>query len=123
MRIDYHGVKPPELDTPLMDFETDDGGVVDLYNDCDLRGATFDANGLSFDFVAADGAAVQLQFRGIQRLKVDQPSDWVSQEAGQIDHLLIRSHGPWRRFEFKAGGLRYEFDAAVVALTRGARSP
>jgi len=40
------------------------------------------------------------------------------QEASQIDHLLIRSEGAWPRFEFKAGGLRYEFDASVVILAR-----
>jgi hypothetical protein len=118
MQIDYHGVKPPDLDTPLIELETDDDGVVDLYNDCRLRAATFDAEGLTFDFAAADGATIRLQFRGLERLRVEQPPDWVPQEAGQIDHLLIRREGPWPCFEFKAGGLRYEFDAAVVALAR-----
>ena len=95
MQIDYHGVKPPDLDTPLIELETDDDGVVDLYNDCRLRSATFDAEGLTFDFAAADGATIRLQFRGLERLRVEQPPDWVPQEADQIDHLLIRREGPW----------------------------
>jgi hypothetical protein len=59
MLIDFHGVKPPELDVPLIDFETDDGAVVDLYNDYRLRGATFEAGGLTFEFTTADKADVR----------------------------------------------------------------
>ncbi len=117
MTIDYHGVKPPDLDTPLIEFETDNG-LVDLYNDYSLRAATFDAEGLAFDFAGANSASVRLQFREVKRLRVEQPADWMPREADQIDHLLIRAEGPWPRFEFKAGGLRYEFDAEVVALAR-----
>lgn len=118
MQIKYQGLTPPDLDTPLIEFETDDGCVVDHYNEWSLRSATFDADGLVFEFAGPDRGSLQLRFGGVQRLQVEQPPDWVPQQADQIDHLLIRREGPWPRFEFNAGGLRYEFDATVVALAR-----
>jgi len=118
MHVDFHGMKLPAPDTPLIEFETDDGEVVDLYNNCRLRATTFDADGLTFEFAGADSATIRLCFREVQRLQVQQPLDWMVQEATQIDHLLIRSEGAWPRFEFKTGGLRYEFDASVVILAR-----
>src|SRR3954452_2979688 len=92
MHVAFHGIKPPALDTPLIEFETDDGELVDLYNDCTLRATTFDADGLMFEFVASDGATIRLRFRGVRRLEVEQSLDWVIQ-GGRSDRPSAHSPG------------------------------
>ena len=73
MPIEYHGMKPLDLNTPVIEVETDDGRVLDLYNDFGLLSATFDAEGLVFDFGASDGVSVRLRFHDVAGLRVEQP--------------------------------------------------
>ena len=112
--IAFTGLKPPDFDVPLIELEPTEGGVVDLYNDCRLVAAVLKGSQLGFDFLTAAGSSVQVLFRGVRGLRVEQPPDWAEGESDQIEHLLIRREGPWPRMEFKAGGFIYEFDAAEL---------
>jgi hypothetical protein len=114
--IGYLGVKPPPLEVPLIELETEDGAIVDLYNDCSLSAVVFDRAGLTFLFARFDAGGVRVAFEGVRELRVEQPHDWVPEEATQIDHLLIRRKGPWPQVLFKAGGLSDEFQAARLCL-------
>ena len=122
----FVGLKPLEMDKPLIEFETTAGEVLDLYNEHDLRSAVLDADGLAFEFVStvsesfvpSHSHVVVLRFRGIRNLRVEQPSDWAPQEADQIEDLLIRrTIGPWPQLVFNAGGLDYEFDCEEICLS------
>lgn len=114
--ITFNGLKPPDLDVPVIELEATEGGVVDLYNECRLISVVFKGSQLCFDFLTRTSSSVRVLFRGVRGLRVEQPSDWAEGEADQIEHLLIRGEGPWPRVDFKAGGLSYEFDAAELAL-------
>lgn len=115
--IQFKGVKAPPLNVPLIELETATGRLVDLYNECQLEAVVLRGGELTFSFVSdAEGTPIVLRFDGVQRLSVVQPEGWVPQEASQIEHLLIRSQGPWRELVLKAGGLEYEFDCATVIL-------
>jgi hypothetical protein len=118
--IQFRGMQVPGFNLPLIELETVDGEVIDLYNDCHLVSVGWSADALAFVFTAvADGRSVSVTFEGVRHLSVVQPDDWVAQESTQIDHLLIRPDGPWRRVVFKAGGLEYEFDCAAIELAPG----
>lgn len=118
----YAGTRPPELDVPLIELETPDGRIVDLYNECSLRAVVFDRMGLAFEFAEFTGSTIRLLFSEVRGLRVEQPEDWMPQEADQIDHLLIRREGPFPQVVFKAGGLVYEFDADELSLVETPRS-
>lgn len=113
----FEGVRAPALDAPLIELETPEGELVDLYNECLLESVALRGDVLVFAFVSvAEGTPIVLRFERVRDLRVLQPQDWVPQEASQIDHLLIRSEGPWRGVVFKAGGLEYEFDCAALVF-------
>jgi hypothetical protein len=112
----FVGLKPPEMDVPLIELETTVGEVVDLYNDNSLRAVILDMEGLAFDFISDESREIVVRFRDIRNLKVEQPSDWAPEESSQIEHLLIRNVGPWPRVVFKAGGFDYEFDCGEICL-------
>jgi hypothetical protein len=114
--IAFTGVKPPDLDAPLIELEAAEGGVVDLYNECRLVAVVLNGSRLGFDFLTRTGSSVGVLFRGIRGLRIEQPPDWAPGEAEQIEHLLIRREGPWPGVEFKAGGLSYELDATELVL-------
>jgi hypothetical protein len=117
--MEYVGLKPLRPDEPLIEVESSSGRVYDLYNDWAL-GAVRLHQSVSFDFQQSEGQGrVRLTFEGLRNLSVTQPNDWDVQEAGQIDHLLVRSPGSWRGVEFNAGGRRYEFDADRLELLEG----
>ena len=116
MTMEFDGLAPPEFNVPLIELEAVDGTSVDLYNESTLRGATFDADGLTFEFASDKVGRVALRFSALRGLRVEQPSDWDVRETAQIEHLLIRPEGPWPRVSFKAGGLEYEFDCDVLSL-------
>ncbi len=115
--MNFVGLKPLELNVPLIELETSAGEVVDLYNENWLRSAIINADGLTFEFTSSqgDGRGTLVRFAGLRNLRVEQPPDWVPEESSQIDHLLIP--GPWPRVVFKAGGLEYEFDCAELSLS------
>jgi hypothetical protein len=96
-----------------------EGGSVDLYNECRLLAVVLKGSQIAFDFSTGTGGSVQVLFREIRGLRVEQPRDWAPGESDQIEHLLIRREGPWPRVVFNAGGLKYEFDAAELLLVRG----
>jgi hypothetical protein len=104
------------MDVPLIELETTDGEVVDLYNENSLRATVLDADGLAFEFTSDESRVTVVRFRAIRNLRVEQPSDWASEESSQIEYLLIRRIGPWPRIVFKAGGLDYEFDCEEISL-------
>ena len=104
------------MDVPLIELETADGEVVDLYNENSLRAAVIDVDGLAFEFGSDKSSVIVVRFRAPRNLRVEQPSDWAPEEASQIEHLLIRRIGPWPRVVFKAGGLDYEFDCGEICL-------
>jgi hypothetical protein len=114
--MDFVGLKPPEMDVPLIELETSDGEVVDLYNENSLRAVVLDKDGLTFEFISDKSRRIVVRFRAIRNLRVEQPSDWAPEESAQIEHLLIRKDGPWPRVAFKAGGLDYEFDCCELCL-------
>jgi len=91
MHVDFHGMKLPAPDTPLIEFETDDGEVVDLYNNCRLRATTFDADGLTFEFAGADSATIRLCFREVQRLQA--ATARLDGAVGQSDRPSAHSFG------------------------------
>lgn len=114
--MNFVGLKPPEMDVPLIELETTVGEVVDLYNENSLRATILDADGLAFEFISDKSNVTVVRFRAIRNLRVEQPSDWAPEESSQIEHLLIRRIGPWPRVVFKAGGLDYEFDCGEICL-------
>jgi hypothetical protein len=114
--VKFVGLKPPEMDVPLIELETTAGEVLDLYNENSLRAVVFDADGLAFEFISDKARLTVLRFRAIRKLRVAQPPDWAPEESSQIEHLLIRRMGPWPRVVFKAGGLDYEFDCGEICL-------
>lgn len=115
--IRFEGLRAPALDESLIDFESSDGKLVDLYNEHDLESVELSGDALTFRFVSvADAAPTHVRFQGVRNLRVEQSDDWVPEEAGQIDHLLIRSDGPWPGVVFRAGGYDYEFDCTVMVL-------
>jgi hypothetical protein len=115
--VDYVGVKPPEPNVPLIELETSDGEIVDLYNESTLRRVVLDERGLAFEFISDKFSSIVVRFCAIRNLRIEQPPDWAPQESAQIEHLLIREEGPWPRVVFKAGGLDYEFDCGALCLT------
>ena len=124
MTIGFVGLKPPEMDVPLIELETDAGQILDLYNEHSLRAVVLDERGLTFEFVSGQSRRVDLRFSAIRNLRVEQPADWAPEEATQIEHLLIRNEGPWPRVVFKAGGVEYEFDCSELCLlVEGVRRP
>ena len=114
--ITFTGLKPPDLDVPVVELDATGGGVIDLYNECRLVAVVIKGAQLGFDFLTSTDSSVRVLFRDVTSLRVEQPSAWDPREANQIEHLLIRREGPWPRVNFKAGGLSYEFDAAELVL-------
>jgi len=114
--LTFSGLKPPQVDVPLIELETPGGQVVDLYNDHSLSSVTVRADELTFEFASFDRDVILVRFAGVRNLRVDQPADWHPGEAPDIDHLLVRDSGPWQRIVFKAGGLGYEFDCDELQL-------
>ena len=115
----FHGVKTPALDIPLIELETPQGDLVDLYNDYHLESVVLRGDDLTFGFVSVSaGTPTEVRFSKVRELRVMQPKDWVPSEADQIDHLLVRPSGQRRRVTFKAGGLQYEFDCSMLTLVR-----
>ncbi len=112
----FSGLKAPQMDVPLIELETTGGQVVDLYNDCSLRSTVIRADELAFEFVSTGPTVTVVRFVEVRQLRVVQPVDWAQGEASQIEHLLVRTRGPWRRIVFKAGGLEYEFDCGELRL-------
>jgi hypothetical protein len=117
--MDYVGVKPPELNVPLIELETNGGVVVDLYNESSLRAVVLDERGLTFKFLWRKSRELVVGFSAIRNLRVEQPSDWAPEESAQIEHLLIRPEGPWPGVVFKAGGLDFEFDCGQLCVGWG----
>lgn len=116
MSVDFVGVKPPTPNVPLIELETSDGKVVDLYNESTLRAVVLDERGLAFEFTSEESSRIVVRFCSIRNLRVEQPPDWAPEESTQIEHLLVREEGPWPRVLFKAGGLDYEFDCGALCL-------
>jgi len=113
----FAGIREPQKDVPLIEVERSDGKLVDLYNECWLRSVVVCRDELSFNFVTADPAqTTRLRFLEVRNLSVVQPDDWSKGEADQIEHLLVRSSGPWSPVVFKAGGLEFEFDCAELRV-------
>jgi hypothetical protein len=113
----FIGIREPDEDVPLIEVERSDGTVVDLYNENWLRSVVVCGDELTFNFVKADPVnTTSLRFLGFRNLRVVQPRGWAEGEADQMEHLLFRSSGPWRRIVFKAGGLDYEFDCAELRV-------
>jgi hypothetical protein len=113
----FSGIRDPQRDVPLIEVERSDGTLVDLYNECRLRSVVVSGDELSFNFVTLDETqTTRLRFLGFRHLSVVQPDDWAKGEADQIEHLLVRSSGPWSPIVFKAGGLEYEFDCAELCV-------
>jgi hypothetical protein len=114
----FQGIKAPVLNTPLIELETLEGTLIDLYNDCQFESVALRGDELAFTFLTeTEAALIVVGFEGVRHLRVVQSEDWAPQEAIQIDHLLIRPEGPWPGVVFKAGGLDYEFDCTTVVLT------
>jgi hypothetical protein len=113
----YVGVKPPPLDVPLVELETEAGRVIDLYNECRLRSVRIESDEWTFAFLSRTSEVIEVRFSGVRRMLLEQPLDFDPREAAQIEHLQVRPEGDWRRFRFLAGGLVYEFDAQELALT------
>jgi hypothetical protein len=114
--VDFVGVKPPKPNVPLIELETSDGKIVDLYNESTLRTVVLDERGLAFEFTSEEPSSIVVRFCSIRNLRVEQPPDWAPEESTQIEHLLVREEGPWPRVVFKAGGLEYEFDCSTLCL-------
>lgn len=115
----FVGMREPRLDSPFIEVEATDGRIVDLYNESNLRSVTRRGDELAFAFEAADGYGLLdavLRFVEVRDLRVDQPEDWDPMESDQIENLMIRKEGPWRRVVFKAGGLEHEFNAAELRV-------
>ena len=113
----FFGMKEPDFDVPLIEIETVEGQVVDLYNESDLRSVVRRGDELVFEFDPADGygsLSTMLRFIGVRELRIAQPEDWHPGEGDQIEHLLVRRPGHWPRIVFKAGGLDYEFNATEL---------
>ncbi len=114
----FTGMRDPQPDVPLIEIETTDGRVVDLYNEQYLRSVVRRGDELAFEFDSWPDRASRtaLRFLGVRDLQINQPEDWHPGEAEQIEHLLVRREGPWRRIVFKAGGLEYEFNSAELRI-------
>lgn len=115
----FFGMREPRLNSPLIEVETIDERIVDLYNESNLVSVTRRGDELVFAFEAADGYGsldAVLRFVEVRDLQVEQPEDWHPLESYQIEDLMIRKEGPWRRIVFKAGGLEYEFNAAELRV-------
>lgn len=112
----FSGMRDPQTDLPLIEIETTDGRVVDLYNEHYLRCVVRRGDELAFEFDSWPDRALRaaLRFQGVRDLRISQPEDWHPGEAEQIEHLLVRRKGPWPRIVFKAGGLDYEFNSAEL---------
>lgn len=92
--IKYEGLRPPEIDVPVIDLESVEGTMVDLYNDHTLTSVSLMDDVLLFSFrsvIKTESSAVT--FKEVRDLRVVQPEGWVVDEADQIDHLLVRSDG------------------------------
>lgn len=114
----FVGMKPPPLDETFVEIETEDGSIVDLYNEHYLRSVEIRGGVLEFNFEATDASTTAvLTFLGVRGLGVVQPEVWHEGEADQIEDLLVRREGPWRRVVFKAGGFAYEFDSAELRIS------
>lgn len=113
----FSGIDEPKWNVPLIDFDTPDGRVVDLYNEHRLRSSTIRRDELVFEFahLVSEATAV-LQFSQVRNLQIVQPPDWELGEAEQIEYVLLRRPGP-PRVVFVAGGLVYEFDSVELRLT------
>lgn len=112
-------MRAPELDVPVVEIESLDGEIVDLYNEFDLVSATLSGDVLSFHFVEViKKTPICVEFQGVRMLSVIQGNDWVTEEGLQIEHLLVRSSGPYQRFMFKAGGFEYEFNCSAMRLVQ-----
>ena len=48
----FHGVKSPALDIPLIELETPQGDLVDLYNDYHLQSVVLRGDQLTFGFAS-----------------------------------------------------------------------
>jgi hypothetical protein len=48
--IAFTGLQPPDLDVPLIELTPDEGGAVDLYNECRLVAVMLKGSQLAFDF-------------------------------------------------------------------------
>jgi hypothetical protein len=116
--IAFTGLKQPDLDVPIIELTAPEGGSVDLYNECRLLAVMLKGSQLAFDFSTRTGGSVQVLFREIRGLRVEQPPDWHPGDSAQIEHLLIRREGAWPRVVFNAGGFTYEFDASELVLMR-----
>lgn len=82
--VNFVGLKPLEVDVPLIELETSTGEVLDLYNDHSLRATVLDADGLAFEFVSSRSGVSVVRFHAIRNLRVEQPADWAPEESSQI---------------------------------------
>ena len=115
--VKFSGMRDPQMNVPLIEVETLDGQLVDLYNENYLRCVVRRGDELVFEFDSTDRSmSTVLRFLGVRDLCVVQPEDWHPMEADQIHDYMVRTPGPWRRIVFKAGGLEYEFNAAELRV-------
>ena len=87
----FHGVKSPALDIPLIELETPQGDLVDLYNDYHLQSVVLRGDQLTFGFASVTaGTPTDVRFSGVRDLHVLQAKDWVPREAVHQSGAAIR---------------------------------
>ena len=63
----FHGVKSPALDIPLIELETPQGDLVDLYNDYHLQSVVLRGDQLTFGFASVTaGTPTDVRFSGVR---------------------------------------------------------
>jgi hypothetical protein len=124
--VTYHGLKPIPLNEPVIDFETDDGQILDLHNggevvvievaspsDLVVRLTYVEPARWTAD--AAPEREVELRFGSVRRLTVTQDEDHADEASSTFEDLTA-SPSPTPQFMLRTGNFELRFDAASVHL-------
>ena len=124
--VTYYGLKPIPLNEPVIDFETDDGLVLDLHNGGELVGIEMASPSdlvVRLTYVeparwtadAAPEREVELRFASIRRLTATQDDDHADEASSTFEDLTAWP-SPSPLFMLRTGNFEMRFDAASVHL-------
>jgi hypothetical protein len=124
--VTYYGLKPIPLNEPVIDFETDDGLVLDLHNGGHVVGIEMASPSdllVRLTYVeparwtadAAPEREVELRFGSIRRLTVTQEDDHADEASSTFEDLTSWP-SPSPLFMLRTGNFEMRFDAASVHL-------
>ena len=124
--VAYQGLKPIPLNEPVIDFETDDGEVLDLHNGGKVVGievATPSDLVVRLTYVeparwAADAAPerhVELRFGSVRGLRAVQAEDYADEASSTFEDLTMWP-SPSPQFMLRTGNFELRFDAGSLRL-------